>query len=407
MKILFIAPFKDFTAKDGGYGKASLSYIDVLESLKKDKVITEIDYINTLDFSDITIDTTKQYDFAFVITHPSTFSNVKLLNKFKYILSKAKKKYLHILWETTPLPQAWKFLWNENSLFDGFFASSYFVTFQLKTVTQKPVYYIPYLIDIPEKSIDIKRKVEIENKFTVLLMGQDTIRKGLDDGITAFNRAFSEIENVQLVIKYHNLNPDQFRTFEDKIITLSQSNSSCKKNNTYILNKEMSNEEVYELYRDSSVLLMPSRGEGFCLPIAEAMSVGLPCIYTDWSAMPEVGESNYNKAIAYHLDESIGMYQYGYEIGSMYAYPSILSTMQALYSMYEIWNKDKKLYYKRSANNIDIIKNKFNVDIIKTCFKNLLNNSDKIAPSNILNINYLKKNQIQHDEIVKRYKERN
>jgi glycosyltransferase involved in cell wall biosynthesis len=273
-------------------------------------------------------------------------------------------------------------------------------------VTQKPVYYIPYLIDIPEKSIDIKRKIKSEDKFTVLLMGQDTIRKGLDDGITAFSRAFAEIENVQLIIKYHNLNQDQFRTFEDKIIALSQSNSSCKKNSTYILNKEMSNEEVYELYRNSSVLLMPSRGEGFCLPIAEAMSVGLPCIYTDWSAMPEVGESSYNKALAYHLDESIGMYQYGYEIGSMYAYPSILSTMQALYSMYELWNKDKENYYKRSKNNVDIIKDKFNINIIKLCFINLLNNSDKIAPTTILNTNYLKRNQIQYDEIIKRYKEK-
>lgn len=405
MKILFIAPFKNFTAKDGGYGKASLSYIEVLENLKKDNVISEIDYFNTLDFGNINVDMTKQYDIAFVITHPSTFNNVQIVNKFKFILSRTKRKYLHILWETSPLPLSWKFLWGDDSIFDGFFTSSYFLVYQLKVITSKPVYYLPYFIDLPEKIIDIDQKVKTENKFTVLLMGQDTIRKGLDDGVIAFNRAFSEIDNVQLIIKYHNLDMDQFKSFENKIINLSQNNSSCRKNHTYILNKEMTAEEVYDLYRQSSVLLVPSRGEGFCLPIAEAMSVGLSCIYTDWSAMPEVGESNYNKAVSYHLDESIGMYQYGYEIGSMYAYPSILSIMQSLYSLYDIWNRNKENYYKGSFNNISLIHQKFNINIVKACFKNLFNNSDKIAPQNILNTNYLKKNQIQYESIMKRYKE--
>lgn len=406
MKILFIAPFKDFTAKDGGYGKASLSYIDVLKDLQKDKVIDEIDYINTLDFNSLQINSIKEYDFAFIITHPTTFNNPIMVNKFKYILSKTKKKYLHILWETMPLPQSWKFLWSEDSIFDGFFASSYFITFQLKMVTQKPIYYIPYLINIPDKKIDIDKKIKTEDKFTVLLMGQDTIRKGLDDGVAAFNRAFAEISDVQLVIKYHNLNKDQFKTFEDKIISLSQSNSSCKKNKIFILNQELSNEEIYNLYIDSSILLMPSRGEGFCLPIAEAMSVGLPCIYTNWSAMPEVGDSPYNKSISYYLDESIGMYQYGYEIGSVYAYPSILSIMQSLYSMYSLWKENKEEYYINSRNNINIIKNRFNYEKIESCFINILNSDKNMAPDKILKEDsiHIERNRKQYIEISKKYK---
>ena len=321
-------------------------------------------------------------------------------------MKNSKKKYLHILWETVPLPRSWDYLWEgEESIFDGFFAASYFLVYQLKTITRKPVYYIPYYIQVPKKYIDIERKVLTEDKFTVLIMGQDTVRKGLDEGLIAFNRAFNNIEDVQLVIKYHNLDVEQYNNFEQKILRISQSNSSCKKNNIYILNKEMPQDEIYDLYRSSSVLLMPSRGEGFCLPIAEAMSIGLPCVYTDWSAMTEVGKSKHNRPVKFHLDESIGMFQYGYEIGSVYAYPSVLSIMRSLYSLYDMWKKDKKNYYKQSYNNINLIDKRYNKNIISDCLIHLFKGRDEIAPANIFDIEYLKLNENLNQDIINLYKE--
>lgn len=43
-----------------------------------------------------------------------------------------------------------------------------------------------------------------------------------------------------------------------------------------------------ELYATFDVLLAPSQGEGFCLPLAEAQACGVPVITTDHSAMTEV-----------------------------------------------------------------------------------------------------------------------
>lgn len=50
----------------------------------------------------------------------------------------------------------------------------------------------------------------------------------------------------------------------------------------------VSAEELERLFRTSGVLLMPSKCEGFGLPVAEAMGYGLPVIAADATALPEV-----------------------------------------------------------------------------------------------------------------------
>lgn len=47
-------------------------------------------------------------------------------------------------------------------------------------------------------------------------------------------------------------------------------------------------EQVAEIYQASDVLLLPSRGEGFGLPVAEAQACGCPVIASEWSAQTEL-----------------------------------------------------------------------------------------------------------------------
>jgi glycosyltransferase involved in cell wall biosynthesis len=51
---------------------------------------------------------------------------------------------------------------------------------------------------------------------------------------------------------------------------------------------EVSEGLLYLLYKRSIALLCPSLGEGFCLPVAEAMQLGLPVIAANEGALPEV-----------------------------------------------------------------------------------------------------------------------
>jgi glycosyltransferase involved in cell wall biosynthesis len=50
----------------------------------------------------------------------------------------------------------------------------------------------------------------------------------------------------------------------------------------------VSNEHRERLYRDASLLVMPSLDEGFGLPALEAMAMGVPVIAANRGALPEV-----------------------------------------------------------------------------------------------------------------------
>jgi len=47
-------------------------------------------------------------------------------------------------------------------------------------------------------------------------------------------------------------------------------------------------DEMALLYNACDVFVLPSRGEGFCLPILESQACGTPCITTDFGAMQEL-----------------------------------------------------------------------------------------------------------------------
>jgi alpha-1,3-rhamnosyl/mannosyltransferase len=51
----------------------------------------------------------------------------------------------------------------------------------------------------------------------------------------------------------------------------------------------ITDDELCALYRSASCLVMPSKYEGFGLPVLEAMGFGLPVICANASSLPEVG----------------------------------------------------------------------------------------------------------------------
>jgi len=56
-----------------------------------------------------------------------------------------------------------------------------------------------------------------------------------------------------------------------------------KTKNAIVDTRRVTEEELTQIYHDSHCFLFPTMGEGFGLTLAEAMSTGLPCIYTPWS----------------------------------------------------------------------------------------------------------------------------
>ena len=174
----------------------------------------------------------------------------------------------------------------------------------ISKVTDKPVYYYPHHIDVDSfPPLDLERKMR-EKSFNVLFVGQNTIRKGLADAVTAYSRVLSDVSDTSMIVKAHNLSKID-EPAENIIFRISSQNSNQPRHSIYLIDEDLSRENMLLLYKNSSIVIHPSRGEGFGLVLAEAMSSGLPCIYTDWSSMPEVCAGGFNYAVKYHLDESI------------------------------------------------------------------------------------------------------
>lgn len=89
----------------------------------------------------------------------------------------------------------------------------------------------------------------------------------------------------------------------------------------------ISPEELARLYSAADVLLACSMGEGFGIPVVEAMACGTPAIVTDFSAQPElVGDTGWRCRYQMHYDQ--GQH-------AALAMPLVFSIREALEAAYE------------------------------------------------------------------------
>jgi glycosyltransferase involved in cell wall biosynthesis len=376
MKILLIAPVGFATSNEnpnaihGGYGNCSIGILRVLLGLKNEKIIDDVQVVDTAS-KNIQIPLDDDFDIAILNYPPSVFStNPQVANSLKVILSKAKRKYYHIVWETEPLPRSFVSIFN-NDFFDGFLAPSYWGIEQIKKETKKEVFYFPHFIDEKDWSLADMSIKEKEKIFTVLFIGQNTIRKGINDAVVSFARALGDKKDCQLLLKLTKASQLEI-PIANNIHSLLHLNQTNKKAKIDYIDANISNEEIGELYDLSSLLLFCSRSEGFGMPAAEAMLQGLPVLYTNFSSLPDVCKSKVNIGVSATVDEAYGMITYGYEKGTHYGIPRISELMNALEFYYSKWKEDKKLYYEAASINRQIIIDRFSYEIIKNYYKKLL-----------------------------------
>lgn len=377
MDILLMAPISGFKARDGGYGNSSYGVYTILKKMVEDGIINSVNVYNTMEAPNQEV-LKKEYDLGIVFTNPGSLAMDKNITVVNSLLKTCKRKLVNILWETLPLPIFWNKLWTEAGI-DGFITSSYFVGSQLTQLTQKPVYYFPIYVDESNYlPIDILEKQE-EDIFTVLFVGQNTKRKGVEDSIIAYSRAFEGVKDTQLIVKCYQLSGVELPV-ETIIQKVSVSNMRCKDAPIFLLADEVPSEEMAKLYRSSSVLLFLSRGEGWGLPAHEAMLCGLPVIFSNWSCLREIANSGANFPVECHLDEAHSMFHYGYEIGSFYGVPSIHESIKALRRAYTLWKSNKNQYYNTTLKNRDYILKNFGKEICIEYWDNIIFEKEAFCP---------------------------
>ena len=128
----------------------------------------------------------------------------------------------------------------------------------------------------------LSSKFNIQDEFCFLHVSSGHGRKGVDVLLKAWAQAFNRADKVVLVIK---TNPNPHQEIGLKIAELSKSSPMHAR--IVLIDEELTERATYELFHRADVIVCPTRGEGFGLPMAEALAIGKPVITTAYGGQTD------------------------------------------------------------------------------------------------------------------------
>jgi glycosyltransferase involved in cell wall biosynthesis/ADP-heptose:LPS heptosyltransferase/ubiquinone/menaquinone biosynthesis C-methylase UbiE/Tfp pilus assembly protein PilF len=185
-------------------------------------------------------------------------------------------------WEYGSLPKAW--VANEKNV-DEFWVPSPLVRamYLNSGIAPEKVRVIPNGVDLKKFRPGVRPlALPTKKKFKFLFVGGTIYRKGPDVLLEAFTQAFTSADDVCLVVK--DFGGDSFyqgQTAEAAIHALQQKPGAPE---IIYLQEELASEQMPSLYAACDCFVLPYRGEGFGMPVLEAMACGLPVIVTGGGA---------------------------------------------------------------------------------------------------------------------------
>jgi glycosyltransferase involved in cell wall biosynthesis/SAM-dependent methyltransferase len=181
-------------------------------------------------------------------------------------------------WEFGSLPRDWV---NQASQVDEFWVPSNYVrdVYIASGVPAQKVVVVPNGVNAetfhPQAA---PMQLATRKKFKFLFVGGTIGRKGPDLLLQAYLKQFTAANDVCLVIKdFGGAGVYAGQTFEAQI---RAAQSAANAPEILYLNEELPPDSLPGLYTACNCLVLPYRGEGFGLPVLEAMACGLPVIVT-------------------------------------------------------------------------------------------------------------------------------
>ena len=112
----------------------------------------------------------------------------------------------------------------------------------------------------------------------LLFVGGTIPRKGFDVLLTAYKKAFTCADDVCLVVK--DMGVGTFYKGQTAGAAIEKFRSDSNSPEIVYLTDDLSEQDLVRLYAACDVLVHPYRGEGFGLPVLEAMACGKPVVVT-------------------------------------------------------------------------------------------------------------------------------
>lgn len=182
------------------------------------------------------------------------------------------------------------------------------------------------------------------------------LRKGWDVLLAAYLGQFTAADNVALYMKtspYHSDSNfgDHMRKWAAEHLPASDGLDMDSLPTVYVIDENMAQDRLRQLYTSADCFVLPSRGEGWGRPHVEAMSMGLPVIATNWSGPTAFLDEEVGYPLAIDGLESVedkGAFE-----GHMWAAPSVQHLKQL---MSHVFQSRKEAQKKGRAARASMIK---------------------------------------------------
>jgi len=224
-------------------------------------------------------DNSHNYQINIIRRRPYKKNEPKIIfgqgDAFEYVKNGYRIGYTML--ETSGIPREW--VRQANSMDEIWTPSPFNAWTFIQSGIKRPICIMPLGVDTDyfHPRVDGYKLI---NEFTFLSIFEWGERKAPEILIRAFNQTFRREEPVVLICKY--INYDGEVNVEEQIRKMDLDPNGG--NIIFSLNQNVPYYQLPQLYRSSDCFVMPTRGEGWGMPILEAMACGIPVIATYWSA---------------------------------------------------------------------------------------------------------------------------
>lgn len=152
---------------------------------------------------------------------------------------------------------------------------------------------IPHAVDLsifkPKNVSELRKKLNLEDKFIVGCVARNTFRKRFDTLLFAIAKIKKYIPNLLLLLHTDPKEQDRF-AFDifDIVNRLGLQKHVMISPFQLSFFHGCSDETLSNFYNLLDVYVCPSSREGFGIPIIEAMACGVPAIGTNYASFPEI-----------------------------------------------------------------------------------------------------------------------
>ena len=205
----------------------------------------------------------------------------------------------YVFWEESLLPAS--VVETLNTSFRAVLAPSRFVAKALQdSGVSAPVHVVGFAPELAAfQAVPDRAEAGDGDTFTFLHVSSAFPRKGLDVLLAAYAQAFGAADAVKLVVKTFP-NPHNDAAAQIEALRLASPQAAPIE----LIDRDLASAEMAALFADADAVVLPTRGEGFNLPAAEAMAAGRPLIVTGFGGHMDFCDEATARLVRYHLAPS-------------------------------------------------------------------------------------------------------